>query len=153
MRLTLQTDFALRVLIQLGLDECRLTTISDIARSFGVSKNHLMKIVNELGRKGYLETVRGRNGGIRLKRRPRDINIGEVVRDTEDELDILGCLRETGYCRIEQVCVLRSVVRDATKAFLAVFDGYTLADLLEPRQALAALLLDPSASPAGQSGA
>src|SRR5215472_15870306 len=105
MRLTLQTDFALRVLIRLGLDECRLTTINDIARSFGVSKNHLMKIVNDLGRKGYLETVRGRNGGIRLKRRPTDINIGEVVRDTEDELDILGCLRETGYCRIEKVCV------------------------------------------------
>lgn len=147
MRLTLQTDFALRVLIQVGLDARALTTIADIAKSFGVSKNHLMKIVNDLGRKGYLETVRGRHGGIRLKRAPRDINIGEVVRDTEDELDILGCLRETGYCRIEQVCVLRGVVREATDAFLAVFDRYTLADLIEPRQALAALLLDPQLPP------
>jgi Iron-dependent Transcriptional regulator len=74
MRLTLYTDFALRVLIQVGLNGAKLTTINDIARSFGISKPHLMKVVNDLGQKGYLDTVRGRNGGIRLMREPRHIN-------------------------------------------------------------------------------
>src|SRR5581483_5492349 len=94
----------------------------------------------DLGQKGYLDTVRGRNGGIRLMRPPQEINIGRVVRDTEDELDVVGCLNAEGYCRIEGSCVLRGAVREATDAFLAVFDTYTLADLLKPRAALAALL-------------
>ena len=141
MRLTLNTDYALRVLIHVGLNGGQLTRISDIAESFGISKNHLMKVVNDLGQKGYLETVRGRNGGIRLSRRPRDINIGDVVRDTEDRLDVLGCLAARNYCRIERACVLRGVVQDATDAFLDVFDRYTLADLIKPQRALAALLM------------
>jgi Rrf2 family nitric oxide-sensitive transcriptional repressor len=140
MRLTLHTDYALRVLIYVALKDGRLATIGDIAQSFGISKNHLMKVVSRLGQKGYLDTVRGKNGGIRLTRAPADINVGEVVRDTEDELEILGCLHRTGYCRIESVCVLRGVVRDAAGAFLAIFDRYTLADLIHPRQALSALL-------------
>jgi Rrf2 family transcriptional regulator, nitric oxide-sensitive transcriptional repressor len=140
MRLTLHTDFALRVLIHVGLNDGRLTTINDIAESFGISKNHLMKVVNDLSQKGYLDTVRGRNGGIRLMRKPRDINIGQVVRDTEDRLEVLGCLRAKGYCRIERACVLRGVVQDATKAFLKVFDRYTLADLIKPHKALSSLL-------------
>lgn len=142
MRLTLHTDFALRVLIQVGLGGGKLTTISDIAQSFDISKQHLMKVVNDLGRKGYLDTIRGRNGGIRLMRDPRDINIGQVVRDTEDKLDVVGCLDRKGYCRIERVCVLRGILRDATDAFLEVLDGYTLADLIRPHKALASLLLD-----------
>jgi Rrf2 family transcriptional regulator, nitric oxide-sensitive transcriptional repressor len=145
MRLTLHTDFALRVLIHLGLNDGRLTTINDIAESFGISKNHLMKVVNDLSQKGYLDTVRGRNGGIRLMRKPRDINIGQVVRDTEDRLEVLGCLRRKGYCRIERACVLRGVVQDATTAFLEVFDRYTLADLIKPHKALASLLLSEDA--------
>ena len=103
MRLTLHTDFALRVLIQVGLNEGKLTTINDIAQSFGISKPHLMKVVNYLGQKGYLDTVRGRNGGIRLMREPRHINIGQVVRDTEDQLDVIGCLESKGYCPIQLV--------------------------------------------------
>ena len=97
-RLTLHTDFALRVLIQVGLCDGRLTTINDIAQTFRVSKAHLMKVVNDLSQKGYLETVRGRNGGIRLMREPRHINIGQVVRDTEDQLAVIGCLERRGYC-------------------------------------------------------
>ena len=142
MRLTLHTDYALRVLIQAGLNEGELTTINEIAQSFGISKHHLMKVVNDLSQKGYLDTVRGRNGGIRLKRKPRDINIGQVVRDTEDPLDIIGCLVEAGYCRIERACVLRTALRDATGAFLAVLDTHTLADLLKPQKALSAALFD-----------
>jgi Rrf2 family transcriptional regulator, nitric oxide-sensitive transcriptional repressor len=142
MRLTLHTDFALRVLIQVALNEGKLTTIKDIAESFAISKHHLMKIVNDLSQKGYLDTVRGRRGGIRLMRKPRDINIGQMVRDTEDRLDVIGCLDQIGYCRIERACVLRGIFRDATDAFLAVLDGHTLADLIKPRNALSALLLD-----------
>jgi Rrf2 family transcriptional regulator, nitric oxide-sensitive transcriptional repressor len=142
MRLTLYTDFALRVLIQVGLNEGKLTTINDIAQSFGISKPHLMKVVNDLGQRGYLDTVRGRNGGIRLMREPRHINIGQVVRDTEDQLDVVGCLGRSGYCPIQRVCVLRGALRDATEAFLGVLDTYTLADLIKPQKALSSLLLD-----------
>jgi Rrf2 family transcriptional regulator, nitric oxide-sensitive transcriptional repressor len=141
MRLTLHTDFALRVLIHVGTNEGKLTTINEIAESFDISKQHLMKVVNDLGQRGYLDTVRGRNGGLRLKRDPHDINIGQVVRDTEDNLDVIGCLKQRGYCRIERVCVLRGALHDATQAFLAVLGRYTLADLMRPRSALSTLLL------------
>ena len=146
MRLTLHTDFALRVLIHVGLNDGKLTTINDIAQSFGISKPHLMKVVNYLSQRGYLYTVRGRNGGIRLMREPRQINIGQVVRDTEDQLDVIGCLERGGYCPIQRVCVLRSALRDATQAFLAILDTYTLADLIKPHKALSSLLLDPGVS-------
>jgi Rrf2 family nitric oxide-sensitive transcriptional repressor len=142
MRLTLHTDFALRVLIQVALGGGNLARIGDIAESFDVSRNHLMKVVNDLGQKGYLHTVRGRNGGLRLMREPRDINVGQVVRDMEDQLAVVGCLDTRGYCRIERVCVLRGVLRDATDGFLAVLDACTLADLIKPHRALSALLLD-----------
>ncbi len=140
MRLTLHTDYALRALIYVAIADGKLITIRDIAESFDISKQHLMKVVNDLSRKGYLDTVRGRGGGIRLRRPPRDINIGQVVRDTED-LDVIGCLGRRGYCPIERCCVLRGVLRDATQAFLAVLDGYTLADLIKPRRVLSSLLL------------
>ena len=142
MRLTLHTDFALRVLIHVGLNDGKLTTINDIAQSFGISKAHLMKVVNDLSQKGYLDTVRGRNGGIRLMRESRHINIGQVVRDTENQLAVIGCLDHKGYCPIQRVCVLRGVLRNATEAFLAVLDAHTLADLIKPQNALSALLLD-----------
>jgi len=142
MRLTLHTDFALRVLIQVGVNDAKLTTINEIARTFGISKQHLTKVVNSLGRKGYLDTVRGRNGGVRLMREPRHINIGQVVRDTEGELAVIGCLERQGYCRIERACVLRGALRDASNAFLGVLDSYTLADLIKPHKALSSLLLD-----------
>lgn len=144
MRLTLHSDFALRVLIHVGINEGKLTTINEIAESFDISKQHLMKVVNDLGQKGYLDTVRGRHGGLRLKRDPHDINIGQVVRDTEDNLDVIGCLKQKDYCRIERVCVLRGALREATQAFLAVLNRYTLADLMRPRNMLAMLLLQPA---------
>ena len=145
MRLTLHTDYALRALIHVAIWDGKLITINDVAQSFDISKQHLMKVVNDLSRKGYLETVRGRNGGIRLARRPRDINIGQVVRDTE-ELDVIGCLEQRGYCPIQRVCVLRGVLRDATEAFLAELDACTLADLIKPRRELSSLLLDQHAA-------
>ncbi len=140
MRLTLHTDYALRALIQVGIADGKLITINDIAQSFDISKQHLMKVVNDLSRKGYLDTVRGRNGGIRLRRRPRDINIGQVVRDTE-ELNVIGCMAQRGYCPIQRLCVLRGALCDATEAFLAELDAYTLADLIKPRSGLSSMLL------------
>ncbi len=142
MQLTLNTDYSLRVLIHVGLNDGKLTTINDIAQSFRISKAHLMKVVNDLGQNGYLETVRGRNGGIRLMREPRHINVGQVVRDTENQLAVIGCLERRGYCPIERACLLRSALQDATQAFLAVLDTYTLADLIKPRRALSSLLFD-----------
>ena len=142
MHLTLHTDFALRVLIQVGLNGGKLTTIKDIARTFGISKAHLMKVVNDLSQKGYLDTVRGRNGGIRLLGEPEDINIGQVVRDTETQLDVIGCLEHRGYCPIQRICVLRGVLSDATDAFLRVLDAHTLADLIRPQRVLSSLLLE-----------
>jgi Rrf2 family transcriptional regulator, nitric oxide-sensitive transcriptional repressor len=141
MRQTLHTDYALRVLIYVAVADGKLITISDIAESFDISKQHLMKVVSDLSQKGYLDTVRGRGGGIRLRGSPRDINIGQVVRQTEDKLDVIGCLGQRGYCPIERVCVLRGVLYDAMQAFLAVLDEYTLADLVKPQRALASLLL------------
>jgi Rrf2 family nitric oxide-sensitive transcriptional repressor len=99
-----------------------------------------MKVVHRLGQQGYLETIRGKKGGIRLARKPGQINVGAVVRDMEEELDVLGCLAGEGYCRIQQCCVLRSALRDATNAFLSTLDAYTLEDLVRPRRALARLL-------------
>jgi Rrf2 family transcriptional regulator, nitric oxide-sensitive transcriptional repressor len=141
LRLTLHTDFALRVLIHVGLNDGKLTTIKDVAQTFGISKTHLMKVVNDLSQKGYLDTVRGRNGGIRLMRKPPDINIGQVVRDTENQLNVIGCLERKGYCPLERVCVLRGALRNATEAFLAVLDAHTLSDLMKPQRALSSLLL------------
>src|ERR1700745_4167972 len=106
MRLTLHTDFSLRVLIYGGICGGKLTTINDIAQSFEISKAHLMKVVNDLSQKGYLETVRGRNGGIRLMREPRRINIGQVVRDTENQLGVIGCLERRGDCPVERAGAL-----------------------------------------------
>ena len=144
MRLTLHTDYALRVLIQAAIADGKLITINHIAETFDISKQHLMKVVNDLSHKGYLETMRGNGGGIRLRRPPRDINIGQVVRETEERLDVIGCLGQHGYCRIERVCALRGVFYDATQAFLAVLDGYTLGDLIKVKQsALASLLSLP----------
>jgi Rrf2 family transcriptional regulator, nitric oxide-sensitive transcriptional repressor len=142
MRLTLNTDYSLRVLMHVGICRDKLTTINDIAESFGISKAHLMKVVNDLSQKGYLETVRGRSGGIRLMREPRHINVGQVVRDTEKTLGVIGCLERRGFCPIERACVLRSALQDATQAFLSVLDAYTLADLIKPQRVLSSLLFD-----------
>ena len=137
MRLTLWTDYALRTLIYVGANGGRLSTIAEIAEKFDISKTHLMKVVNRLGRQGYIETIRGRGGGMRLARSPAEICVGAVVRETEDDLAVMGCLAETGFCRIEGCCVLRRALHEATLAFLHILNGYTLADLLVPGAQLA----------------
>lgn len=155
MRLTLHTDYALRALMYVGVKGDTLSTIPEIVEHFDISRGHVMKVVHRLGQLGYLETIRGKRGGIRLARKPAQINVGAIVRDMEEELGVLGCLQGSeGYCRIEECCVLRSALRDATNAFLATLDRYTLADLVKPRRALARLLaLDDAPSPRSGGGA
>jgi Rrf2 family nitric oxide-sensitive transcriptional repressor len=150
MHLTLGTDYSLRTLIYVGAKGGRLATIAEIARSFGISKTHLMKVVSRLGQLGYLDTVRGKGGGIRLARPAAEIRVGAVVRDIEDDLAVMGCLGGAGFCRIEQCCVLRQALREATQAFLHALDGYSLADLLAPgRRLVASLGLPAGPTPVG----
>ena len=144
MRVTLHTDYALRVLLFVATKGEQLTTIAEIAEAFRISRNHLMKVVHRLAKTGYLETVRGKNGGVRLKRDAGKINVGDVVREIEDTLAVLGCLTDENYCTIDRACILKRAFRDASNAFLSVLDGYTLEDLVKPRLALANLLQIPA---------
>lgn len=126
MRLTRYSDYAMRVLLYLGRRPNELSSIADIARAYGISQNHLMKVVSDLVSAGYLESVRGRNGGIRLARPASKINVGALLRHTEDDFDLVGC----GSCIIAPACGLTSMLEEAVEAFLAVLDGYSLADVL-----------------------
>lgn len=134
MRLTRYTDYSLRVLIYLGLQTERLSSIREIADLYGISESHLMKVVQALGQSGYVATLRGRGGGLRLAKSPHEINLGDVVRNTEDDVALVECFAESGACRIAGPCRLRHVLKDALNAFFAVLDRYTLADLLQPNR-------------------
>lgn len=140
MKLTLLTDYALRVLMYVATKEEGLSTIHEIADAFDISQAHLMKVVHRLGQQHYLENVRGKNGGIRLGMRPEIITVGAVVRAIEEDLAVIGCLGSADFCRIQGICVLKGALREATRAFLAVLDNYTLADLMAPRTKLAQTL-------------
>jgi len=140
MRLTAYTDYTLRTLMYLAINAERQTTISEIAERYRISEAHLTKIVHQLGLAGDIETIRGRNGGMRLRKAPRDINLGTVVRRTEPDMELVPCFDGSGVCTIGEACVLQSALREALAAFLAVLDRYTLADLVAPRTRLATLL-------------
>ena len=137
MRLTRYTDYAMRVLLYLGQEPGRLSSIAEIAKGYGISQNHLMKVVNDLVNSGYLEGVRGRNGGIRLARPASEINVGALIRHTEDNFDLVEC----GSCIIGQACGLTSVLDEALQAFLSVLDGYSLADVIARKGDFRKLLL------------
>lgn len=144
MRLTRYTDFSLRLLIYIGLDDTgRLFQIRDIAAAYGISENHLMKVVNELGRLGFIETVRGRGGGVRLARPAAEINIGAVVRAVEQDMALVECLGPDNTCPIVAACALMGVLCAARDAFLAVLDRQCLSDLVREPQPLRALLAVP----------
>ncbi|MGX7594797.1 RrF2 family transcriptional regulator [Planococcus plakortidis] len=142
MRLTMYTDYSLRVLIYLGTKEDgKLTTIQEISDAYHISKNHLMKVTFELGKAGFIETVRGRGGGIRLAVRPENINVGTVVRRMEEDFHLVECFSsETNTCPISPICGLRGVLGKALHAYLAVLDEYNLQDLLFNKDALRELL-------------
>ncbi len=130
MRLTLHTDYALRVLLYLSARREKLVTIREIARSYKISEAHLTKVVHRLGTRGFVETVRGRNGGIRLGRDDRAIVLGDVVRATEPDFQLVECFNpEANQCPILVDCRLSGVLQNARDAFLASLDRHTLADL------------------------
>lgn len=141
MRLTTFSDYSLRVMIYLGSCGGRRVSVGEIAQAYGISKNHLMKVVLFLADEGYIETTRGKSGGVRLITRPERVRIGRLVRKSEAGSPLVECFGETGSeCRIETACRLRSAFHKALKAFYGVLDTYTLADLLANRGALAPLL-------------
>ena len=130
MRLNVQSDYALRLLMHLAVNGDELTTIAEVAKRFGVSRTHLMKIAQALGKHGFIETVRGRTGGLRLAHRPDQITIGNVVRKMESDMALVECLPGgNGCCIIAPACRLTGIMKEALEAFLAVLDGYSLADL------------------------
>lgn len=139
MNLTRHTDYSLRVLMYVALKQDQLSTIGEIADSYSISKNHLMKVVNELTQKGYLKAVRGKFGGVLLNLPPEQINIGKLVRDVEQNQAIVECMGDNKACVIVPTCTLKAVFQDALQAFFAILDQYTLQDLL-PQKKQARLL-------------
>ena len=142
MRITQYSDYSMRVLIYLHAKGESRSTIQEIANAYDISKNHLMKVVNQLTQLGYVHAVRGKQGGITLARSADQINIGVLLRETEQDLGLVECFRPDNACTITPACRLTHVLREALDAFLAVLDQYTLADLVQPHHqpALARLL-------------
>ncbi len=141
MQLTLYTDYSLRVLLYLGLNPRRMATITDIAQSYGISRNHLVKVVHNLATQGFIHSTRGRGGGITLARPAAEINIGDVVRHTEVSFDLVECFdQERNTCPIAAACILKSALYEARRAFMGVLDRYTLADVLENKDWLRSVL-------------
>jgi len=140
MRLATYTDYTLRVLIYLAVNNDTTATIDGMARSYDISRHHLGKVVHHLRLKGYVETVRGRGGGVGLAVAPADINVGAVVRACEQDSTLVECFSANNNCCITSACVLRTAFADAQEAFYSTLDGYTLRDLTRPRQVLARLL-------------
>jgi len=144
MQLTLYTDYSLRVLLYLSLNPRRMATITEISESYQISRNHLVKVVHNLATQGFLQTTRGRGGGLTLARAPAEINIGDVVRHTEVNFHLVECFdREHNTCPISAACFLKGGLYEAQRAFLAVLDRYTLAEVLENQEWLRSVLRVP----------
>lgn len=167
MRLTTYSDYAMRCLIYLAVQEQqdKLANIQDIADVFEISKNHLTKVIHQLATLGYIESIRGRHGGIRLAKAANQINLGEVIRQTEADFAIVDCfagmnkaifispqalekpgalpvslMDQAKFCKITPACQLKRVFYEATQSFLSVLDQYTLADMTENKDHLKQLL-------------
>jgi Rrf2 family transcriptional regulator, nitric oxide-sensitive transcriptional repressor len=141
MRLTVYTDYALRLLMYLAVKEDGLATIAEVADSYGISKNHLVKVAHQLGVAGYIATVRGRAGGLSLAKPAEKIGLGELVRRTEPDMALVPCFSPVdAACAIQSCCVLRTALGKARLAFVEALDNYTLRDLVRPRGQLRAFL-------------
>ncbi|HYC35560.1 MAG TPA: Rrf2 family transcriptional regulator [Usitatibacter sp.] len=141
MRLTTFTDYSLRVLMFVATAPEGRATIAEVARSFDISEHHLVKVVHALGTSGLLNNQRGRGGGLRLGRAPREINVGHVVRITEGMDFPAECFgRNDNHCVLTPACRLAGVLERALEAFYAVLDGYTLEDLVANRKDVTAIL-------------
>ncbi len=145
MKLTDYTDYTLRVLIYLGLHPDELVTIRHVAEAYRISRNHLMKIVNQLSQSGLVAATRGRNGGVRLALPPERINIGAVVRATEADFRIVECFDQVNnQCVLSPACRLRAAMHEALEAFFRVLDGLTLADVIANAGQIRALVAEQS---------
>lgn len=143
MRLTRFSDNALRCLIYLGVTREETVTVGDVALRMQMSEDHLLKVVQRLVQLGYVQSIRGRNGGIRLAKDPAAIPVAEVVRATEDNLALVPCFADAEACPISPACTLAHCLDDALNAFFGVLEGYTLADLVQPRRRLEQLVRSP----------
>lgn len=142
MQLTRYTDYSLRVLMYLAVDkQKKRVTIDEIAQCFDIPRNHLVKIVHQLGKLGYLHTLRGKGGGISLARPTHEMRLGKIVRDMEHNLEPVNCNKPA--CRLQSGCMLKRVLQDARQAFLGTLDCYSLADVLTNSEQLRYLLATP----------
>ncbi|WP_050615228.1 RrF2 family transcriptional regulator [Bacillus testis] len=145
MKLTSFSDYSIRVLVYLSINNHKLVQIQEMADAYGISKNHLTKIIYQLGKMGYIETIRGRNGGNRLAKAPAEINIGELVRRTEEDFYIVECFSNNhNSCPIAPVCSLRGIFNQALNSFFSVLDAYTLADITSNSMELQTYLRKPA---------
>lgn len=141
MRLTTFSDYTLRVLMYLALDQSKLATIPEIAAAYDISENHLMKVVHQLARSGVVESVRGKGGGIRLASPPEQIRLGKIIRTSEGEAPIVECMGEQeSSCCIAPACQLNGILARAFDTLYATLDEYTLADLMGKQRSLIRLL-------------
>jgi Rrf2 family nitric oxide-sensitive transcriptional repressor len=143
MRLTTFSDYTLRVLIYLGLPRERRATIAEIALAYGISENHLTKVVHHLAQSGMVQTVRGKGGGLSLARTPDAINLGTVLQATEGDQNLLDCMNCQSDCCIQPCCRLIPILRQAQSAMFGILSSYTLADLLREEQHLSQILITP----------
>ncbi|MNY89320.1 HTH-type transcriptional repressor NsrR [compost metagenome] len=130
MRLTALTDYSLRVLMFAGVHQDRLCTLSEIAQSYAISHSHLMKVSQLLAQNGWITTARGKNGGLRLSKRPSEISLGQVIRSIEPDFALVECLGANNQCQLNGSCTLTSILQGALRAFWQHLDCYTLADAI-----------------------
>lgn len=141
MRLSVYSDYSLRVLMQAGLRSPGRVTVDQVAETFGISRHHLVKVVHDLGRNGYLQTQRGIGGGFTLGRPPEEIRLGDIVRLGEESETVIECTDKSDRpCRVFPACRLKGVLDEAASAFFAVLDSYTLADLMKQPSKMRAVL-------------
>lgn len=142
MRLTVYTDYSLRLLMYIAMHQGKLCTIEEVSKAYNISKNHLMKVAHELGLKGFIEAVRGRGGGLRLAKPASEIRVGDVVRMTEPDFTLVECFdHQKNRCVITPACRLISVIAEAERAFLLSLNRYTIAEMVVEPQKLKRLLI------------
>jgi Rrf2 family nitric oxide-sensitive transcriptional repressor len=134
MRLTTYTDYSLRVLIYLAVSTDEHATIREIAQRYGISRSHLMKVVQELSQRGYVTALRGKNGGLQLNKAPSDIRLGTLVKEMENDLALAECLGENNQCILTPACGLKHVLAESLQAFFTTLDSYTLEDVIPGQQ-------------------
>ena len=152
MHLTQYTDFALRALIALAVSPDERSTVSQISSAYGISRHHLVKVAGRLAELGYIESTRGKGGGLRLAMAAHEIVLGEVIRHTESDFNLVECFASNASCRIQGACCLNSILDQAVKALFQVLDRYTLADLLVNPQGLIPLQAATAHDPGRLSG-